>query len=228
MTHNNVRQMFDQISSVYDRTNRFLSFGLDRRWRRALAALLPKRNDLKLLDIATGTGEQISSFLQKGILFDSIIGIDPSQEMLKIARKKLPQVSFECCFAESLPFSDQTFDVCTISFGIRNVQDRLKALSEIYRVTKPSGCCVILEFSIPRNRFRTIYLFYLRYIMPILGWGMTRRYFAYRYLNQTIESFPAQEQFLEYLRQTNWARITTTKLMFGCITIYQAEKNAKD
>ena len=222
------QEMFNHISSRYDRANRWLSLGLDQPWRQTLTHHLPKKQNLSLLDIATGTGDQMIA------LFDSktvehAIGIDLSEKMLEIARIKLSKtpyshsVEFLLGNAESLPFKEPQFDVCSISFGLRNMKNPLLALTETYRVTKSGGRCLILEFSMPHHPFRWPYLFYLRAIVPFLGGWIAHDYPAYRYLNQTIRSF-SQAPVLDWMKEAGWINTKTTRLSFGSVTIYQGDK----
>jgi demethylmenaquinone methyltransferase / 2-methoxy-6-polyprenyl-1,4-benzoquinol methylase len=228
--YSNVSEMFDQISATYDRANRFLSLGLDLHWRRSLANHLPRSEPLSLLDLATGTGDQIASLIQKKAPIRSAVGIDLSEKMLDIAKHKLANQSVHCPIqfqkadAENLPFEDQTFDLCTFSFGIRNIQKPLLALSEMHRVTKKSGRCLILEFSLPHNRWRFLYLLYLRRVIPYIGGLFAKDRSPYRHLNQTIEKFASGEDFLEWMRQTGWKDARSIDLFLGLVTIYQGDK----
>jgi demethylmenaquinone methyltransferase/2-methoxy-6-polyprenyl-1,4-benzoquinol methylase len=230
LSQNGVSEMFDRISSAYDRTNRFLSLGFDMSWRRTLAKYLPPTDHLKLLDLATGTGDQIAALIQQKAPIVRAIGIDLSQEMLQIAQQKLAnrasecEVQFQIADAESLPFHDQSFDVCTFSFGIRNVQHPLTALKEMFRVTQPKGRCLILEFSLPSQPFRFFYLFYLRRIVPLIGKWIAKDSRPYRYLNETIEQFASGEEFMKWMRQTGWMNVSATDLFFGSVTLYVGEK----
>ncbi len=222
--------MFDRISPQYDMANRVLSLGLDMRWRRSLADQLPSRGQLSLLDLATGTGDQIAALFEKGAPIKKAAGIDLSSGMLRIAESKFAKkpygakTTFQKADAEKLPFSDNTFDVCTFSFGIRNVDNPLKALSEMYRVTAPRGRCLILEFSLPDNLFRKPYLFYLRHLLPRLGGWISKDKEAYRYLNKTIEQFTYGDAFLSWMKQSGWIQATAIPLLFGSVTLYRGDK----
>lgn len=218
--------MFNRISKSYDLANRLLSFGLDSRWRKSLAHYLPLKTDLSLLDLATGTGEQITSLLLRKTPIVRAVGIDLAEDMLNIARKKFyqsEQVEFIKADAQLLPFDDQSFDVCTFSFGIRNVQSPLKALAEMHRITKTGGRSLILEFAIPQNYFRFIHLFYLRHAVPFIGRMISSDAHAYRYLNQSIESFASPDQFLKWMCQTGWKNVKVTPLCFGSVMLYQGD-----
>jgi demethylmenaquinone methyltransferase / 2-methoxy-6-polyprenyl-1,4-benzoquinol methylase len=222
--------MFDQISASYDRANRFLSFGLDLRWRRALAKHIPAINKLRLLDLATGTGEQIAALIYKKASIQCATGIDLSEKMLNIAREKFANKSlpfpihFQNADAQALPFADHTFDLCTFSFGIRNVLHPLVALSEMHRVTKTNGRCLILEFSTPPARWRRLYLFYLRHLMPRIGAHFTNDPTPYRYLNLTIEKFASNKEFLGWMSQTGWKNVAAINLFIGFVTLYRGDR----
>lgn len=222
----NIPQMFDAISPSYDRINRILSFGLDLRWRRLLAKHLPLGTCFDLLDLATGTGDQIAAFFKMNAPIKRAVGIDFSKKMLEIARAKfrnINQVTFLEADAEALPFEDQSFDVCSFSFGIRNVQNPLIALSELRRVTKPRGRCLILEFSMPTGFFRFPYRLYSRTLLPTLGGFLSGNRAAYHYLNQSIEQFAQPETFLSWMRQTGWINTKAISNLFGAVTLYRGD-----
>ena len=218
--------MFDQIAPTYDRANRFLSFGLDLHWRRSLAKHVPKIKSLDLLDIATGTGDQIAVLIHKKTSIQSAIGIDLSEKMLSIARNKCfhPSVRFQKADAEALPFDDQSFDLCTLSFGIRNFERPLTALSEMLRVTKAKGRCLILEFSLPRNRMRLLFQFYLRHPLTYIGGWFAKDRSPYRHLNQTIENFASREEFMGWMDLTGWKNVVSFNLFLGLVTLYRGDK----
>ncbi len=217
-------KIFDHISPTYDRVNRVISLGLDRSWRQKVATFLPKKQNLEILDLATGTGDQILALLQSAASIQTITGIDLSQEMLRIAKEKLPPVNLLHADAQHLPFQNQTFDAATFSFGIRNVPDPSRSLQEIYRVLKPSGKCLILEFSLPSQPIRPFYLFYLRHLLPLIGGLLSRNRGAYSYLNQTIESFPYGPQFTSLMQQSGFSNIQQIKMCFGSVSLYVGEK----
>ena len=218
-----VSKMFDAISPSYDRVNRIVSLGLDLRWRRSLANHLPHQDPLELLDLATGTGDQIAALLERKVPLRRAVGIDLSLGMLALAKKKFPQIDFLEANAEALPFSDGSFDLCTFSFGIRNVQNPLAALAEMRRVTKPGGRCLILEFSLPKGWFRIPYLFYARHLLPFLGGLLSGNRSAYRYLNKSIEQFAQPETFLSWMRKTGWTRCIAVPFLFGAVTLYRGD-----
>ncbi len=218
--------MFDRISPQYDRANRILSFGMDMRWRKRLASHLPKKEGLALLDLATGTGDQIRALFEAGAPIAKATGIDLSKGMLEIAKKKFaakpygPKTDFLEADALALPFEDNAFDVCTFSFGIRNVNDPIQALKEIRRV---ASRCLILEFSLPDNLFRGPYLFYLRHLLPQIGCFLSKAPDAYRYLNRTIEGFAYGDAFLQWMKESGWRKAQAIPLCFGSVTLYRGE-----
>jgi demethylmenaquinone methyltransferase/2-methoxy-6-polyprenyl-1,4-benzoquinol methylase len=222
-----ISEMFDQISGTYDRINRVMTFGLDQYWRKKMAALLPKHPALTILDCATGTGDQIICLMEGQPSIQQIVGIDLSEEMLRLGRKKLKtksyghHVTFQQASALELPFADQTFDVVTISFGIRNVTNVSKALTEFRRVLKPAGRVMILEATIPTNPLlRPLHLFYLRYLLPRIGGWLSKKREAYSYLNQTIETFPAGEAFCLLLQKAGFKDVKAIPLTGGVVSLY--------
>jgi demethylmenaquinone methyltransferase / 2-methoxy-6-polyprenyl-1,4-benzoquinol methylase len=226
-----VWQMFDRIAHRYDLLNHLLSAGQDIRWRSRMTKYLPDRYNLKLLDVATGTGDQLFSLI-KDKRIESAIGVDLAKEMLNCGRKKaeeknlLKVVDFRDGDASKLPFSDAEFDLITISFGIRNVTDLNTAFNEMYRVLKSTGRVIILEFSLPENKFiQNMYLFYFRKILPHVGGLISGDKYAYHYLNETVENFPFGEEFCNLLAQPGFKNVRAIPLTFGIASIYIADKD---
>lgn len=224
-----VWQMFDRIAPTYDLVNRLLSFNLDVRWRKQVHSHLPQKPDLRLLDLATGTGDQVISMMRAGGI-GSAVGMDMSTQMLAIGREKVEAaglssvISMEAGDATALPFEDASFDAVTISFGIRNVVHFDKALAEMRRILRPGGRAIILEFSLPRSPVvRLGHLFYLRYVLPLVGGVVSGDWDAYRYLNTTIEAFPYGEAFAKMMRDAGFERATPHPVTFGIATIYVGE-----
>ena len=218
MSKEGVSAMFDAIASTYDRVNRFMTFGQDMRWRRSMRRFVPSGS--RLLDLATGTGDQILALID---LVESAVGIDLADEMLEIGRKKcagLP-VQLVCASALELPFEDASFDVCTMSFGIRNVTDVDRCLGEMQRVLKPGGKALILETGLSDVGFvRGGQLVYLRHVLPVLGRLMSGHGKAYRYLNATVETFPYGKAFIEKMQQCGFREIETKSFMMGNVRLY--------
>lgn len=226
----NVIEMFDRIAYRYDLLNHLLSFNQDKRWRKRLTDLLPSGEALQVLDLATGTADQLISLNQTGAVAVGV-GVDPSEGMLKVARQKIAGLNLghklrvQTGVAEKIPAADFSFDVLTISFGIRNVHDLEKTFSEMLRVLKPGGLALILEFSLPRNRvMKALYLLYFRYCLPILGGIISGDNQAYRYLNRTVETFPYGTEFGNRLKQAGFDSVKIEPLTWGVASIYLAQK----
>jgi demethylmenaquinone methyltransferase/2-methoxy-6-polyprenyl-1,4-benzoquinol methylase len=222
-----IRDMFNQISPTYDRVNRVLSFGRDFAWRKAVARHLPTRPHLQVLDLATGTGDQLIAFFQAGASIHFGVGIDIAEEMLKIGREKTRAYPVELTLgdAQKIPFGESRFDAVSISFGIRNVSDPSLALREMHRVLKPLGRCLILEFSMPPKWIRPFFLFYLRHVLPRLGGWLSQQTEAYLYLNQTIEAFPSGEPFLALMRNAGFTKSKRVSMNAGSVSLYVGEKS---
>jgi demethylmenaquinone methyltransferase / 2-methoxy-6-polyprenyl-1,4-benzoquinol methylase len=226
-----IASMFNAISPTYDFINRLLSFGQDIHWRKKMARHLPKKTHLFHLDLATGTGDQIISLWESCDQMERSIGLDPAEKMLEIGREKIKEkafaenISLVTGEAENIPYPGEHFDAVTISFGIRNTSDTLKSLKEMYRVLKPSGKCLILEFSLPENKLaKSLHLFYLRKMIPKIGGFFSKSPESYRYLNQTIETFPYGKAFLELLKKSGFEKVESHPLSFGAVTLYVGEK----
>ena len=180
-----VEKMFDTISGNYDGLNRIISFGTDIKWRKRVIAKIIKHQPNSILDIATGTGDLAIKFAEKSKA-SKIIGLDLSEGMLAVARKKTQNTTLESKVefikgdSEALPFKDNTFDAITVSFGIRNFETLDKGLSEIYRVLKPKGLFIILETSVPSKfPFKQGYYFHSKVILPIIGKVFSKDKVAY-------------------------------------------------
>ena len=225
-----VWKMFDRIAHRYDILNRSLSFGQDVAWRRRLRKHLPDRSDLHILDLATGTADQLI-FLAGDPRVATGEGSDLAEKMLEIGRRKLVKAGLQDRFtlrtgdALHVPAADQSADVVTISFGIRNVESVPTAMQEMYRVLKPGGRVLILEFALPGNRLmRSLYLFYFRHILPRIGGLISGDSYAYRYLNRTVESFPYGDAFCDWMREAGFESVGFQSLTFGIAAIYQGDK----
>ena len=222
---------FDQIAPKYDLVNRVLSLGLDILWRKALRKYLPIHHSIRLLDLASGTGDQIFTLMDHVRNIKSAIGIDLAKEMLERAKKKSlgkpysSNVSFLEADACIVPLNDETIDCVTMSYGIRNVPDPRKCLQEMYRVLAPRGRALILEFSLPDNPLlRALHLFYLRRVVPLVGGLFTRNTDAYTYLNKTIETFPYGSVMGDLIEDVGFSNVQVIPFTFGITTLYVAEK----
>jgi demethylmenaquinone methyltransferase/2-methoxy-6-polyprenyl-1,4-benzoquinol methylase len=230
-------KMFDRIAPTYDALNRLLSAGIDRRWRRAVAGELPPApRQLRLLDVATGTGDQLLELLEAAPgRFAAATGIDPAAAMLARARTKprprllgAPRPQWIEGSVLDLPWDGAAFDVATMSFGIRNVADPVAGLREIRRVLVPGGRALILEFALPEQAaVRAAYLTYFRHVLPFLGGLVSGDGPAYRYLNRTVEEFPSGEDFLDWMTQAGFVRPRFHALTFGIACLYVGEVPAE-
>jgi demethylmenaquinone methyltransferase/2-methoxy-6-polyprenyl-1,4-benzoquinol methylase len=224
-------RIFDGIHKRYDLLNRLFSFGRDIYWRRRMAKAVEKNENQHLLDLAAGTGDVAFSLLKHCPQISHAYGCDMARKMLESAQKKAhkkkqdKKISFIMGDAGNIPFKNNTFNVATIAFGIRNVTDPPQVLEEMKRVLKQGGKALILEFSLPASKImRKLHLFYLRHIIPGVGALISRDKDAYRYLNKTIETFPYGESFCKWMREAGFGDVSFTPLTFGVATLYQGEK----
>lgn len=224
-----VETMFDNISGKYDFLNHFLSFSLDKYWRRKAIEQLRDDPPDEILDVATGTGDMVKTALR--LTPSKITGIDLSEGMLQIARKKkYPSdgktvISFLKGDSENLPFSDNSYDAATVAFGVRNFENPVKGLSEMHRVLRPGGKLVVLEFSKPTVfPFAQIYRFYFRYILPVFGRLLSKDKSAYTYLPESVNLFPEGEKFVDLMKEAGYSECVFRPLTFGVVTIYTGIK----
>ena len=225
--------MFDQISGRYDLINHLLSFGIDRYWRKQLIHHLPKGEALRLLDLATGTGDQLITIMKRAKQVQTALGLDLSSEMIRKGQMKIidkpyaHQMTLMEGDATEINLKAESVDCVTMSFGIRNVTDAQKCMEECFRVLSPCGRVLFLEFSLPKNRIiRGAHLLYLRYILPTVAGWISGNKKAYRYLNRTVETFPYGKPFCDMLKQAGFFRVKAYPLTFGVATLYVGEKMA--
>lgn len=224
-----VRGMFNRIAHRYDYLNHFLSLGIDKRWRKRLRKDLQKYHPASILDVATGTAD-LAIELTK-LKPETITGVDIAEAMLavgnkKIARKKLQHIiRLQPADSENLPFDDQTFDAATVSYGVRNFETPLKGLKEIYRTLKPGGVLMVLEFGMP-DRFpvKQGYSFYFNFILPLWGRVFSGSYDSYKYLPESVKSFPYDQDFVSLLKDAGFKEARATKLTMGITYLYEAVK----
>jgi demethylmenaquinone methyltransferase / 2-methoxy-6-polyprenyl-1,4-benzoquinol methylase len=218
-----IRTMFASISSRYDRANTILSGGVHHLWRRRAVKMSAVRPGDRVLDCATGTGDLAISFQKTGA---RVTGTDFVPEMLELARTKTKDVEFEVADVTRLPYADATFDVASISFGIRNVNEPRKGIAEMARVVKPGGRVIVLEFGQPSNRlFSAMYDVYTRHILPRLGGLVTGKRDAYEYLQKSAGRFPCGDDFAQLMRESaDFASIDYVPLTFGVAYLYRGVK----
>jgi demethylmenaquinone methyltransferase/2-methoxy-6-polyprenyl-1,4-benzoquinol methylase len=224
--------MFDAIARRYDALNHLLSAGLDRRWRRLAVRGLRLTGRERLLDVCTGTGDVALEAVQTtaGQAAD-VIGIDFSAEMLKLAAAKVRAAALDSRVrvargdALRLPVADGSVQAATVAFGIRNVVDPALGCRELQRVLAPGGRLAILEFGAPRiPGIRTLYLWYFRYLLPLVGRSLSKHSDAYSYLPASVMSFPAGEAFADMLRRAGFREVRCQPLSFGIVWLYTGRK----
>jgi len=219
--------MFDKIAARYDAMNRVLSFGLDRGWRRRTVRALALGESPRVLDLATGTGD-LAVDLARSHPGATVIGLDPSRQMLAIARAKVlrrglaDRVTLVRGDAQRLPYRDCEMDAATIAFGIRNVPDRLAALREMARVVRPGGRVAVLELGEPRRGWLArAARFHTRHVVPRLG-ALLSGAREYRYLQRSIAAFPPSAEFAALMERAGLHVIDVAPLTFGVCTLYVA------
>lgn len=224
-----VEEMFDNISGKYDFLNHFLSLNIDRYWRKKAVSLLENLSVNTILDVATGTGDMITPLIKLNP--SKIYGLDLSEGMLRIARKKFParikntKIEFIKGDSEKLPFDDNVFDVETVAFGVRNFENTSTGLKEMHRVLKPGGRVVILEFSKPTAfPFRQIYQFYFRNLLPFFGRMVSKDKEAYTYLPDSVNAFPERNGFISIMEDAGFIECTYKVLTFGIVSVYTGKK----
>jgi demethylmenaquinone methyltransferase/2-methoxy-6-polyprenyl-1,4-benzoquinol methylase len=216
-----VREMFSSIAPRYDVTNEVMSFGIHRLWRNACVRASGAAAGMQVLDCATGTGDLAFAFKRAVGDKGEVIGTDFCEPMLVHAREKAKALSvpltFEQADALALPYPDNRFDLTSISFGIRNVDDPVRCLRELSRVVRPGGKVVVLEFGQPTGLFGALHRFYSRWFMPFIGGLLTGNKSAYQYLPRTAWQFPAGDKFLELMDQAGTFSARTAKPLTGGI-----------
>ena len=219
-----VKQMFDNISSKYDFLNRLLSFGIDVKWRNKLLQKVGNLKGKEVLDVATGTGDLAIAILKQKKP-KKVIGLDLSPQMLEVAKTKEKNIEFIQGDSENLPYEDNSFDLVTVTFGVRNFENLDKGLSEIYRVLKTEGQLAVLEFGLPKIWIiRKIYLGYFSYILPILGKIFSKDNRAYTYLPKSVKQFPYANKFLDCLKKAGFNQNYSKGLSMGICYLYLGKK----
>jgi len=213
--------MFDSVADSYDKTNDLLSFGQSRLWRGKVAKAVNAKSGEQILDIAAGTGTSSMAFLSEGV---RVVAADFSKGMLEVGKKKYPQLEFVFADAMKLPFKDQEFDVVTMSFGLRNVENHKVALGEFLRVLKPGGRLVICEFSHVPGPFGVLYRFYLKYFLPKISALFSKSPEAYDYLAESIQAWPKQKDLAQDIANVGFSQVGYKNLSFGIVALHQGVK----
>jgi demethylmenaquinone methyltransferase/2-methoxy-6-polyprenyl-1,4-benzoquinol methylase len=225
-----VALMFDQIAFRYDFLNHFLSCGIDSTWRKKAIKELIDVQPKSILDVATGTGD-MALLLYRYLHPEKIIGIDISEGMLKLGREKVEkqklkeQIDLQKGDSEAIKYDNDSFDAITSAFGVRNFEHLQQGLTEMFRVLKPGGKLVVLEFSRPRKPlFKGFYQFYMNFVAPKAGKWLSKNKEAYQYLTESVKAFPDGDEFLHILKQTGYTNTYLKTLSLGVCTIYCGSK----
>jgi demethylmenaquinone methyltransferase/2-methoxy-6-polyprenyl-1,4-benzoquinol methylase len=224
-----VANMFNTISPQYDFLNHLLSGGIDIIWRKKAIKLLQNKGIKTMLDIATGTGDFAIEALK--INPEKIVGVDISEGMLSFGQEKIKKMGLEKIIqlqkgdSEKLPFSDNSFDAVIVSFGVRNFENLQKGLTDMFRVTKPGGYCLILEFSNPRKfPMKQLYTFYSKYCLPFLGKMISKDPSAYTYLPESVKAFPDGPEFIQIFKSVGYSETNWIPMTGGICSIYIGQK----
>jgi demethylmenaquinone methyltransferase/2-methoxy-6-polyprenyl-1,4-benzoquinol methylase len=226
-----VEQMFDNIAHKYDFLNHFFSLGIDILWRKRAIRMIKKYQPKSILDVATGTGDFAILTAKHYREVDHITGLDLSEGMLEIGRKKIieqklsSRISMVKGDSEKLPFEDHSFEALTVAFGVRNFEDLKQGLREMHRVLKPEGVMAIIEFSKPKKfPIKQLFTVYFKHIMPTVGNWLSKDSRAYSYLPESVDAFPEGEAFKLILSNTGFSKIEIISLSGGIASIYFAQK----
>jgi len=224
-----VAEMFDNIAPKYDFLNHLLSMGIDITWRKKAIRIIGKRNPKAILDVATGTGD--FALEAKSLKPERIVGIDISEEMLNVGRKKIHNKGFDELIemikadSEALPFKDNTFDAITVGFGVRNFAHLEVGLGEMLRVLKPGGQVAIIEISQPQNfPVKQVYNIYFKHILPTVGKLVSKDARAYTYLPESVTHFAQGQEFVDILHKVGYKDASCTPLTLGTASLYIASK----
>jgi demethylmenaquinone methyltransferase/2-methoxy-6-polyprenyl-1,4-benzoquinol methylase len=224
-----VNKMFAGIAGRYDLVNHLLSGGVDFYWRRVLTRMVKACTPKNAVDLATGSGDVAFKLRDRMGTEVPVTGLDFCEPMLEEARAKrsvkasYSDIAFDFGDCMDLPLGDNSVDAVTISFGLRNFENRQRGLQEILRVLRPGGRLFVLEFSQPDTWFCPIYYFYLKFILPWVAALATGDKSAYEYLAGTIENFPSKEALMEQLKQAGYKTVEATGLTFSIVAIHEAQ-----
>jgi demethylmenaquinone methyltransferase/2-methoxy-6-polyprenyl-1,4-benzoquinol methylase len=224
-----VAEMFNQISGKYDFFNHSLSAGIDITWRKKAISQLKRNYPKNILDVATGTAD-VAIMTYKILQPEKIIGIDISEGMLNIGKKKIeeanltPNIELKLGDSEKILFPDNSFDAITVAFGVRNFENLEQGLREMCRVLQPGGKVVILEFSKPVGIFKILYNFYMKFLAPTFVQLFSKNKKAYQYLNDSVQAFPEGKTFLNLMNEAGFTQTYLKPLSLGICTIYCGSK----
>lgn len=224
-----VESMFDNIASSYDFLNHFLSMGIDKSWRKKTVRSIGSVNPKLILDVATGTGDLAVALMKLNP--EKVIGLDLSEKMLVVARKKIlkknlqHKIEFLKGDSEKLPFEDNKFDALTVGFGVRNFENLEKGIGEMHRVIRQGGMVAVLEFSKPKKfPIKQLFGFYFKRLLPFIGRKVSKDKRAYTYLPESVQAFQEGEGFLKILEKAGFKSVKCRNLFFGVASIYTGVK----
>ena len=225
-----IEKMFDNIAGKYDLLNHVLTMGIDKGWRKNLIKMMSEQNPKLVLDVATGTGD-LAILAAKTVPGLAVKGLDISQGMLDVGKEKIAKNNLQNRVemihgdSENMPFDDNTFDAITVAFGVRNFENLNKGLNEMNRVLVPGGHLYILEFSKPKNSlFRYGFNLYFKYVLPFIGKITSKDPKAYKYLFDSVQAFPAYEDFLNILHNAGFKSNNYKIQSLGICSIYSGKK----
>ncbi len=236
---NYVRSMFNNIAPTYDKLNHILSLNIDKIWRKKAVKRICKHikdsetqrlrdSETQVLDVACGTADSTIALAKAGV--PRVIGVDISEEMLKVGVKKIDKLNLNSVISlkvedcENLSFNDNTLDAAFIAFGIRNFEDKKKGLKELHRVLKPNGLLLILELSVPQNKILlSLYKLYFLHILPFIGKKISGDNKAYTYLPQSVMNFPKPKDFLQTMEECGFKDVRQKALTFGLCRMYEGK-----
>ncbi len=227
-----IGSMFDAIAPTYDRVNAMVSLGLDRSWRNKLTSFLPKKRNLYLLDLATGTADQLLALMQRAPHIHKALGMDISPGMIEKGKQKVKRsvlankIELRVGDALATGLKSSSIDCITMSFGLRNVVSLDKCFNEAFRILAPSGRLIILELSRPKNPLlRWGHKGYLKFIVPMVGALISKKRYAYRYLQETINEFASPSLVLKGMKKAQFTKVRHIPLSGGIVSIYVGDKS---
>jgi len=226
-----VEKMFDNIAHSYDFLNHFFSLGIDILWRKKAIRILKKENPKLVLDVATGTADFAMEAVRMNLGADKIVGLDISEGMLDVGRKKIKEKGWDSKIelkkgdSENLPFDTSTFDGYTVAFGVRNFENLEKGMAEMLRVLKPGALGIVLEFSKPKKfPVKQGFQVYFKYIMPLIGKVVSKDNRAYAYLPESVQAFPSGTDFLDVMKKVGYIDTKCIPVSGGIASIYLGRK----
>ena len=220
-----VKDIFNDIAPKYDALNHILSLNIDKLWRKKAMSYVDTQDNVKLLDVACGTGDFSIAAYKKGV--KNIKGIDISKEMVEVGNEKIKRmglsenISLHEGDSEDIKFIDNSFDYITVAFGVRNFENLRQGLLEMHRVLSPKGKLIVLEFSMPENKIvKFFYTLYFRHILPTIGGWISGNKNAYAYLPESVIKFPHGKKFLDIMQECKFRECFQKKLSLGIASLY--------